>query len=119
MVTVRLYNRHDPARGQYHQSCYKLRCAGRANLRPCCPYDCSRDSLATRVTYPRGNGWEMVYQRDFDPAANPVERANLRVRRQLPVSGAALVERFEHQPGFGTTEMLRPGKGGFTDYDFE
>ncbi len=67
-------------------------------------FDWNRDSLPTRMTLPRGNGIEMVYQRDFDPAANPRERANLRVRRQLPVSGAALVARFDYQPGFGTCE---------------
>jgi YD repeat-containing protein len=82
--------------------------------------DWNRDSLPTRITWPRGNGLEMVYHRDFDPAANPRERANLRVRRQLPVSGAALVERFEHQPGFGTREQrFRPGKWTMTDYNFE
>ena len=48
--------------------------------------DWNRDSLPTRVTLPRGNGVEMVYQRDFDLATNPRERANLRVHRQLPIA---------------------------------
>jgi hypothetical protein len=46
----------------------------------------------------------MVYQRDFDLATNPRERGNLRTHRQLPVSGAPLVQRFEYASGFGTGE---------------
>src|SRR5207237_10029128 len=65
----------------------------------------NRDSLPTRVTWPRGNGVEMVYQRDFDPATNPRQRANLRVHRQLPVAGAPLTQRFDYQNGFGTDEL--------------
>ncbi len=76
--------------------------------------DWNRDSLPARVTWPRGNGVEMVYERDFDPATNPRLRANLRVHRQLPVSGTSLVQRFEHQPGFGTCEKVT-----YIDHSFE
>ncbi len=64
----------------------------------------NRDSLPSRVTFPRGNGVEMVYQRDLDPNTNPRERGNLRTHRQLPVSGAPLVQHFEYASGFGTGE---------------
>lgn len=69
--------------------------------------DWNRDSLLTRMLWPRGNGVEMVYERDFDQTTNPRFRANVRVERQLPVSGAPLVQRFEHQAGFGTCEVGR------------
>ena len=94
--------------------------------------DWNRDSLPTRIIFPRGNGVEMVYQRDSAAATNPRERANLSVYRQLPVTGAPLITRFEYQPGFGTGEFrgnnfeypgtsceFRPGKLARTDYNFE
>lgn len=66
--------------------------------------DWNRDSLPVRVTWPRGNRFEMIYQRDLDPTTNPRERANLRTLRQVPVAGPALSQHFGHQPGFGTRE---------------
>jgi YD repeat-containing protein len=73
--------------------------------------DWNRDSLPISITLPRGNGVEMVYQRDFDASANPRERANLRVLRETPVTGAALVTRYEYESGFGTGEI---GTAAFT-----
>ncbi len=69
--------------------------------------DWNRDSLPARVTWPRSNVDELVYQRDFDPNTSPGERANLRVHREIPLSGPPIVQRLGHQPGFGTGEFLQ------------
>jgi YD repeat-containing protein len=65
------------------------------------------NSLPTLVILPRGNGEQFVYQRDIDPAANPLVRANLRVMRQLPVTGSPLVDRWNYSPGYGTVERFQ------------
>ncbi|MFN3410077.1 MAG: DUF6531 domain-containing protein, partial [Limisphaerales bacterium] len=84
-------------------------------------FEWNRDSLLTRYLWPDGDEIRCDYERDFDPAANPRKKGDLRVLRELSVATGDLDEdglpditervwRFEHDPRFGSPDPgLRSG----------
>lgn len=75
-------------------------------------FEWNRDSLLTRYIWPDGDETRCVYEREFDPAANPRKKGDLRVHREHAVAVGDLdgdgqadfterVWRFEHDPRFG------------------
>jgi YD repeat-containing protein len=67
------------------------------------------DSLCTRETEPAGNAIACVYQSDFDKAANPRKRGDVRVCREIPCCAdldrdgfSELVTRYDYDPRFGS-----------------
>lgn len=68
------------------------------------------DNALTRITYPDGSGFSMVYERDINPSANARERGNMRTASMMPKGGGKPVKAsFSYQPGFGAPESARPG----------
>ena len=84
--------------------------------------DWNNDSLCTAVTTPAGERFEFLYERDFNPAASPRKKGDLRVAREIPVAVGDLdgdgladdltesVWRYEYDARFGSPpEWLRGG----------
>jgi YD repeat-containing protein len=84
--------------------------------------DWNNDSLCTAVTTPAGDRLQFLYARDFNPAASPRKKGDLRVAREIPVAVGDLdgdgladelaesVWRFEYDSRFGSPpEWLRGG----------
>ena len=84
--------------------------------------DWNNDSLCTAVTTPAGDRFEFLYERDFNPAASPRKKGDLRVAREIPVAVGDLdgdgladdlaesVWRYEYDARFGSPpEWLRGG----------
>jgi YD repeat-containing protein len=84
-------------------------------------FEWNRDSLLTRYLWPDGDEVRCDYERDFDPAASPRKKGDLRVLRELSAAAGDLDEdglldiservwRLEHDPRFGSpAPALRSG----------
>jgi YD repeat-containing protein len=85
-------------------------------------FEWNLDSLCTRVVRPRGNEMRFIYERDFNPAASPRKKGDLRVLREVACCGGAdadgdgvpdvteRVWRIEHDPRFGSP--VNPRRSG-------
>ncbi|MDW8383105.1 MAG: DUF6531 domain-containing protein, partial [Verrucomicrobiota bacterium] len=76
-------------------------------------FEWNNDSLLTRYLWPDGDEIRCVYERDFNPAANPRKKGDLRIWRFQPLVASDMdadgiaddhtrVWRFEHDPRFGS-----------------
>jgi YD repeat-containing protein len=121
LVTLREFtgrsNVQQPVTGTENRPTGKLRPEDPDWFETAC--DWNNDSLCTAVTSPAGERLEFLYERDFNPAASPRKKGDLRVERtigDLDGNGAPdiVTSAFEHDPRFGTAGFVskrcfRPG----------